>query len=406
MRVKGKKQVLAATVATVTATALIATALPSPATPAALTARSAPGTLPPLDDAALRKAITIQPSDKVTGALLRITGDAGHWRGTSGEGDVTTHAKVPPDGMFRVGSVSKVFTAAVVLQLVAEHRIDLKQTVQHYLPGLLPDAVPDVTVGQLLNHTSGLPNDTSPFVTGGDAAWFVRHRFDIWTPAQIVAIATRHPMLFKPGTAQLYEGINYYLAGLLIEQVTGDSYADEVRRRVIRPLRLRHTDVPAFSDFAIHGPHSHGYVAVGGTLKDVTEESPWAWAEGGIISSAPDLDRFITALFQGKVVPKPQLAQMFTLPVDAEGDPLPYTDKSNCPDGKACFGMGLMSARLPGIDGDVWGKTGSRPGYTDGVFATRDLSRRAVYALNPTGNKDGSEMTMVMRIAMAVFAGK
>ncbi len=213
-------------------------------------------------------------------------------------------------------------------------------------------------------------------------------------------------MEFEPGTQQRYSGIGYYLAGLLIEQVTGDSYAREVRQRIIGPLGLRNTSVPAFSDFAIHGPHAHGYVAVGDTLKDITEESPWAWSEGGLISSAPDLERFITALFQGKVVPKPQLEQMFTLPVDAKGDPVPYTAKGNCPDGKACYSMGLMSARLPGIAGNVWGKTGSRPGYTDGVFASRDLSRKVVYALNPTGNKDGSESSMVMRIAMAAFAAK
>ncbi len=173
-----KRAAVAVTAAALTAVA--ATTLPALSTPARTTATT---NLPPLDDAALRKALTIQPSDKVTGALLRITGSAGHWQGTSGEGDVTTHAKVPPNGLFRVGSVSKVFTAAVVLQLVAEHRIDLDQTVQHYMPGLLPDKIPPVTVGQLLNHTSGLPNDDSPFITNGDAAWFVEHRFDIWTPA-------------------------------------------------------------------------------------------------------------------------------------------------------------------------------------------------------------------------------
>lgn len=388
---------------------LFAAALTSAALVAATTvpALSAPSrtTLPPLNDAALREALTIQPSDHVTGALLRITGSAGQWNGTSGEGDVTTHASVPPDGLFRVGSVSKVFTAAVVLQLVAEHKIDLDQTVQHYMPGLLPDGIPDVTVGQLLNHTSGLPNDDSPFLVTGDAAWFVQHRFDIWTPAQIVAIDTRHPMQFAPGTKQRYSGINYYLAGMLIEQITGNSYAREVERRIIRPLNLTHTSVPAFSDFGIHGPHAHGYVAVGDTLKDITDESPWAWAEGGLISSAPDLDRLITSIFQGKVVPKAQLKHMFTLPVDANGDLVPYAGTDNCPDGKACYSMGLMSARLPGIPGNVWGKTGSRPGYTDGVFATRDLSRKAVYVLNPTGNKDGSESRMVMRIAAAIFSG-
>ncbi|WP_163508667.1 serine hydrolase domain-containing protein [Fodinicola acaciae] len=361
---------------------------------------SAPPQLPPLNDAVLRKAIAIQPTDRVTGVQLRITGTAGHWSGTSGVGDVRTGAPVPANGRFRIGSISKVFTAAVVLQLAAEHKVDVGQTVQHYLPGLLPDNIAPVTVGQLLDHTSGLPNDDSPYETTGDAAWFVQHRFDSWTPAQIIAIDTRHPMRFTPGTKQQYAGINYYLAGLLIEKITGDTYAHAVQARIITPLGLRDTSVPGMNDPRIPGPHSHGYVEVKGKLVDITEQIPWPWAEGGMISSAADLDRFLGALFTGRVVPASELDRMFTLP------DVPYADNTNCPGGRACFSMGLMKATLPGTDLFAWGKTGSRPGYTSGFFATRGLERRAVYVLNSTGNKDGSDMPFVLRIASATFLGK
>lgn len=90
---------------------------------------------------------------------------------------------------------------------------------------------------------------------------------------------------FPPGTQQQYNGIDYYVAGLLIEKVTGDSYAREVERRIISPLRLRDTSVPAATTRTCPAPHAHGYVAVtengATTLHDVSRQSPWAWAEPG-----------------------------------------------------------------------------------------------------------------------------
>jgi D-alanyl-D-alanine carboxypeptidase len=129
---------------------------------AVLTARlpvlSGAGTgLPPLDPAAFHRAIDGLPSPTVTGALVRVSGTAGRWQGTSGVADVRTGRPVPAAGRYRIASISKVFTAAIVLQLVPEHRVDLDRPVQQYLPGLLPAAYPDITVRQLLNHTSGLP---------------------------------------------------------------------------------------------------------------------------------------------------------------------------------------------------------------------------------------------------------
>ncbi|MCO5972729.1 serine hydrolase domain-containing protein [Actinoallomurus soli] len=374
----------------------------------ATTASAAPpatGTLPPLDPAALRAAIAGLPNATVTGAMVKITGPAGHWSGTSGVGNVRTGTPVPADGRFRAGSISKVFTAAVVLQLAAEHKVDLDRSVQSYLPGLLPASYPEVTVRQILDHTSGLPHGGSLGEPEGDPnQWFVDHRFDSWTPQEIVADTMKYPMDFPPGTRQRYNGINYFVAGLLIEKVTGRSYADEVQRRILRPLHLNATYVLDRRDPRLPGPHSHGYVAVtaNGTtvLHDVSEQSPYPWAEGGMISSADDLTRFIRAVFQGRVVPRSVLGAMFTVPN------VEYADKNNCsigPDaGRACYSAGLMRTTLPnGLTG--WGKTGSRPGYTSGMFATRDLRRVLVYSLNPTGNKDGSEQPYVMKIAAAAF---
>lgn len=375
--------------------ALVGAAVPAVAAP--------PGPeLPPLDPDVMARAISGLPDPAVTGAMVRVSGRAGRWSGTSGVRDIRTRRPVPADGRFRIASISKVFTAVVVLQLAAEHRIDLDRPVQDHLPGLLPDAYPDITVRQLLDHTSGLPNGT---IGSGDPAWFVQHRFDSWTPREIVDEATTRPMRFAPGTQQQYNGTNYYVAGLLIEKVTGNSYAHEVARRILRPLRLRDTYVLDRRDPRLPGPHAHGYVAVTAdgttTLHDVSLQSAWSWAEGGLISSAADLTALITAILQGRVVPRPELDAMLTVPDVA------YTGSaSNCnagpTAGRACFSAGLTTTTLPnGVV--VWGKTGSVPGYTSGVFATRDLRRVLVYSLNPTGNANGTETPYVIRIAAATF---
>ncbi|WP_345472048.1 serine hydrolase domain-containing protein [Actinoallomurus oryzae] len=381
-------------------TGALVPAVASASAPASPAPRSA-AELPPLDPALMRAAISGLPSATVTGALVNVTGSAGQWSGTSGVRDVVTRRTVQADGNFRIGSTSKIFTAVVLLQLAAEGKVDLGRSVRHYLPGLLPAAYPAITVRQLLNHTSGLPGGD---LGDGDAQWFVEHRFDSWTPRRIVADAVTHPMEFAPGTAQRYNGTNYYVAGLLIERLTGRSYAHEVRQRIIRPLNLRDTYVLDRHDPRLPGPHAHGYVAVTKdgttTLHDVSRQSPYPWAEGGLISNSADLRTLITAIFRGRLVPASDLNEMFTVP------DVPYVGKDNCnigPDaGRACFSAGLSKSTLPnGLSG--WGKTGARPGYTTGVFATRDLSRVLVYSLNATGNKDGSESPYVQRIVAATF---
>ena len=397
---------VAATGAVLAALAVSVAAPASAAIPAAAPAASAAKTpLPALDPVELRAAIGGLPSADVTGALLRITGRAGHWSGTSGAGDLETGQGVPRNGHFRIGSISKVFTATVVLQLAAEHRIDLDTPVQHYLPGVLPADLPPVTVGRLLNHTSGLPRaaDSADF-GDGSPEWFAAHRLKSFTPQQVIDLMAGQPMQFAPGTAQQYNGMNYYVAGVLIEKITGHTFAHEVQSRITRPLGLHDTYVPDADDPTVPGPHAHGYLMVksaDGTRHpvDVTEQSPWPWAEGGMISTPADLDRFMTELLRGRLLPPAQQAELFAVP------DVPSYHSSQCRTrtdaGRACMTMGLM--RVKASNGIVvWGKTGSRPGYTSGVFATRDLSRKIVYSLNPN-NLDGTEMRYIQQIAAASF---
>ena len=361
-------------------------------------------TLPPLDPAALQAAISGPPNAGITGALADVSdmGTGERWRGVSGLGDIATGLPPAPGDRFRIGSVTKVFTATVALQLVAAHQVSLSESIQHYLPGELPSAYPPITVAELLNHTSGLPGvDVGD--DEGDPAGFVAHRFEHPTPQQVVGALAGEPMAFAPGTAQRYNGVNYFLLGMLIERVTGHSYASEVDARLIRPLMLHDTSVPAATSYRVPGPHLHGYLAVpdsagSATLVDVTEQSPYPWAEGGMISSARDLRTLMVALFTGRLLPSAELSDMFTVP------DVPYLGTNDCQvgnPGRACFGMGLMSATLGGVT--VWGKTGSRPGYTDGVFATQDLQRVLVYAFSPTSESVNTS-PFILGIAKAALS--
>ena len=361
-------------------------------------------TLPPVNPGALQHAIAGLPSPDITAAVVEVTGRGGQWAGASGPADLSTRRAASPADRFRIGSVTKLFTAAVVLQLVAEHRVGLDIAVQHYLPDILPATYPTITVAQLLNHTSGLPHTAGAGDAEGDPSQFVQQRFGHPGPREVIGNLDGQPMAFAPGSAQQYNGINYFLLGLVAEKAGGRPYAQQVNERILRPLRLADTQVPAAIDYRIPGPHLHGYLAVDDTsgssrLVDVTEQSPYPWAEGGMISSVGDLGRFWTALLAGRLLPPAQLQQMLAVP------DVPYLGSDHCrlgPVGRACFGLGPERDVAGGVT--LWGKTGSRPGYTDGVFATPDLQRIIAYGFTPTGRQPDTS-AFVLAIAAAGLGG-
>ncbi|WP_432848089.1 serine hydrolase domain-containing protein [Amycolatopsis sp. CA-161197] len=378
-------------IAAAASAALLLTAAVTPAALAEPTSYSgsavpSKNTLPPMNPASLAGAIAGLPNAQATGALVQVRGSAGAWSGVSGTADLTTGAPVPANAHFRIGSITKTFTAVVVLQLAAEHRLDLDAPVQRYLPGLLPANYPRITVAQLLNHTSGLPGVDLP----EDPQWIVDHRYTVFTPQQVLATAFQHDLVFAPGTSQQYTNTNYLVAGLLIEKLTHRSYGDEVRDRVLRPLGLRDTSVPG-NDPNLPAPYAHGYQVVNGQLVDLTRmNQSIPWAAGEMISTTADLDKFLIALFQGRLVPKPVLQRMFTVPnVTTFGT-----------DDPAIYSQGLMTSTVNGVT--VWGKTGSRYGYTNGIWATRDLQRRAVYSINTTDKDFDGQPEIVQKLALAI----
>ncbi len=169
-------------------------------------------------------------------------GTDGAWRGSAGVHDLKSGAAADPDARFRAGSTTKVVTAATVLRLAALGKVDLDTPVQHYLPGLLTKAFEPISVRQLFNHTSGIQAGDG----FGDAFEDqYAHRFDTLTPRQVVASAVAKGPEFGPGQQQDYLNVNYTILGLLIEKVTGHSYASEATRLVLRPAGMRDTYFPA-----------------------------------------------------------------------------------------------------------------------------------------------------------------
>ncbi|MDH6132480.1 D-alanyl-D-alanine carboxypeptidase [Kitasatospora sp. MAA4] len=361
---------------------------------------------PPLDPAALQAAIQTRPTDGASGAIARIGEPGQLWTGSTV--DSQTGRPIPDNAHFHIGSISKTFETAVVLQLAAEGTIDLDQTVQNYLPGLLPANFEPITVRELINFTSGLPN-VDEGLPPQSADEVIADRYNYRTFDQIIQQTLRpadrpHPgPHFTPGTEQEYNSLGFRIAGELIEQRTGHSFKDEVTARILNPLHLNQTSVPE-DDPVMPRPYLHGYMTNSqGTAVDVSEQGG---DPSNMISTPADLDHFITALFQGRVVPAGQLNEMFTLPTDGTGKPVPYIG-GDCDPGSgkpatACFGAGLMSTPLPGGN-LLWGKTGHDDGYANGVFATRDLSLRAVFSVSNMSSDFGPPTALSSRLLTAVL---
>ncbi|REK84391.1 class A beta-lactamase-related serine hydrolase [Streptomyces inhibens] len=359
-----------------------------------------------LDPTALHEAIAVHPGDGVAGAVARVSKAGQTWHGASG--DLVTGKPVKDEAHFRIGSIAKTFEAVVLLQLSAEGRVDLDETVQHYMPGLLPETFEPVTVRQLLNHTSGLPQDFegAPAPPQDEV---IDNRFDYYTFDQVIQQTLRpkgRPWpgpRFTPGTKQEYNSFGYRIAGKLIEELTGHSLKREITARVLVPLKMHDTSAPAHN-VQIPRPYLPGYVPDSkGELVDVNEQGG---NPSSMISTTVDLDRFITGLFNGRLLRPAQAAELRALPRGADGRLLPYADGSNCnigPDkGSACYSIGLMSFPLP--DGSVmWGKTGSDLGYTSGVFASPDLNRRGVYAVGTASSDTNAASSIGKRLALAAF---
>lgn len=299
--------------------------------------------------------------DGFPAALAAVRDRKGHIRDyTAGVGDLKTRAKVPVDGQVRIGSNTKTFTSVVVLQLVGEGKVGLDRPIETYLPTLIRGKGIDgrhITVRQLLQHTSGLPNYTS-FLANGVLPF--QHTY--FEPRQLLDMALAQKADFKPGTKWEYSNTNYAVLGLLVEKVTHRPLIEEITQRVIDRAGLRHTYFPNVGDQTIHERHAEGYTRdkPSQPLTDVTELDPsWGWAAGQMVATPSDLDRFFTAMLDGRLLKPAQLKEMRTT------IPAPGLWPG------ARYGLGLISTPLS-CGGLAWGHGGDIDGYSTSNAATDD----------------------------------
>jgi len=340
--------------------------------------------------------LAIGPGRIAPGVTAYVADSHGTWVGSAGLANVTTVEPMLPDARMRLESVSKAWTATLILQLVGEGRMRLDDTVARWLPGLLPSG-DRITVRELLNHTSGLIDSNAIIrdpirylsqvrdtALHAELARFTQRLLVDPTfqfPALLwVKFAAALPLLSRPGTSFHYSNIGYKVAGMIAERVSGKPLESLYQQRIIEPLGLASAAFDPQGE--IGGPHATGYlVQANGKLIDAT-----AWYTGGggaeaaIVSDAQDEARFLTALMQGKLLGSAELAAMKT-PSSAIGSD---------------YALGFIVKRS-GCGGTVYTHNGGGAGFKTSVFVSGDGKRVAVLLLN--GNTLDSRADTVASVA-------
>ncbi|MEV5729095.1 serine hydrolase domain-containing protein [Streptomyces pharetrae] len=357
-----------------------------------------------------REAARVLAEGGFVGITVRVRDGARAVHARAGEAELHTGRPVPRGAPFRIGSVTKTFVATVVLQLVAERRLSLDDTVERWLPGVVSGNGNDgsvITVRNLLQHTSGLHNYGPEDDTGNTAADFERTRFDHWDPEQLIAGAVRHQPDFPPAPADdpkpdwNYSNPGYVLAGMIIERVTGRPWAEEVRDRIIRPLGLTGTYAPG-DDPYLKPPHAHTYHLFPGsvTWTDTTARNVSRFDAGAaLVGTEHDVDRFFTALLGGRLLPPAQFAEMRRTVSVGENFEVGFPGLK--------YGLGLMQQPLT-CGGDTWGHGGDLEGFTVRTGFSADGRRSVVVVANGTGGGErllGAERAVRGLVDRALCAG-
>ncbi|MEU1020615.1 serine hydrolase domain-containing protein [Streptomyces sp. NPDC005904] len=326
---------------------------------------------------ATQRAMDDAVASGIPGITTQARDGRGVWKAASGVGDRTTGAPRGKNDKFRVGSITKSFVATVLLQMEAEGRLDLDDKVERHLPGVVRGNGNDgrrIRVRQLLNHTSGLFD----YLTDAEyqrtylLEGYLEHRYDTLPPRKHVRVALAHQPLFEPGAKHSYSNTNYVLAGLIVEKVGGRTYEEEVRDRIIGPLGLRNTSNPGNS-IRLPRPSSRGYAKLFASapdrIDDITEmNGSQGWADGDIISTAGDLNRFYRALLGGELLPPKQLRAMKTT-VSAPESP------------GVSYGLGLTRLKTS-CGTTLWGHGGGMVGWLSMALSTEDGRHQLAFNYN------------------------
>jgi D-alanyl-D-alanine carboxypeptidase len=296
------------------------------------------------------------------GAIVYVRTPNGARYATAGLAQIEPRVLMNLVDHYRIGSVTKTFVATAVLQLVAQGKLRLDDSVDRWLPGVVPSGAA-ITLRMLLNHTSGLYNlADDPELLAQVTANLGRE----WAPEELLPFALSHPPLFAPGSASAYSNTGYVLLGLVVEKVTSKPLPQVLREQLFEPLHLQGTSFP--SVIAMPSPAAHGYWAPSGKLVDLTPifNPSAAYAAGQMVSTVSDLSRFFGALLGGRVLPASLLRQM---------KPAAVVPKSGW-----VAGLGLLATRTP--CGTAFGHGGDILGWHNEALATANGRRVAVVMVN------------------------
>lgn len=340
---------------------------------------SAAMAVPPDFDAKMNAYLeTSYPADGPGAAVIVVDDGKVVFSRGRGLADVETKRAITPKTVFRMASLTKQFTASVILQLERERKLSLSDSVSKFLPDY-PGPGADATVAQLLNHTSGIKNFTSI------SRWMSKGRTEPVTTEQLIDVFKGEPLDFAPGTKHKYNNSGYVLLGAIIEKVTGRPWHEAIEERLTKPLQLpairygmAETSTPA--------------MAVGHSTKDgqpvvampLHMSNPHA--AGALIGSVTDFARWNEALHKGKVLRPAEYAQMIAPTQLPDGEIEPYG-----------FGMGL---------GQIRGrKTLLHSGDTVGFsISTIYLPDEDLFVAVFTNSQDPAVPPMVARMKIAAMA--
>jgi D-alanyl-D-alanine carboxypeptidase len=315
----------------------------------------------PVDEEALRTALAETAVDHGPGVYGLVT-EAGLpvFTGVVGVADLDRPRPIEAGDRYRIGSVTKLYVATLVLQLVADGLLGLDDTIADRLPGLVPDG-DHITVEALLRLRSGLPDYLTQLF--GDPPTDLSALDRYWSPEQLVAAALAGPDRLPADTRYRYCNTDYILLGMLIEQATGQRVDAQMWQRIVKPLGLTDTTFPTVDPY-LRGPHATGYLRTSPEapyLEFSTMTPSEAWTSGAIVATASDVAAFLDGLFGGALLPPEYLARM--------------TEPTQRLDEHRSRGLGVV--RFDFATGNVaYGHTGGVPGYA--TVAARTESGRCV----------------------------
>ena len=282
------------------------------------------------------------------------TADGAVWLGASGSNAPDQKTALRPEDRFRVASITKMFTAALVMKLIEEGRLHLEDTLDSWYPSF-PGA-PQITIRHLLSHTSGVADYLS-------RVHLRRH----YEPDAVIDIAAAAGLLSPPGTQFSYANTNYFLLARIIEKTLGSSYGATLHSRLLDPLRLTETFLAGYEEIP-GGFVRGGLLVVEGHYQDVTDtiDPSLLWSAGGLVSTAADLLRWSRLLFGGHAVAKRSVAAMMTEQLEGSR-----------------YGLGLRL--IQGSIGTRYGHHGRINGFSSTLFAVPSRGVAVVTLCNDWG---------------------